>query len=172
MEVIEAIRTLLAVKAYKDDPVSEEDVHTVLEAGQLTGSARNAQPWQFIVIRDPDMRAELGKRWQPSRYIVESPVTIAIFVEDNNGSGPMDGARAIQSMLLAAWGLGLGSTWTSNPSFGDAVRELLNVPDDLHFIGFVTLGYAAHPIGKGMKNRKPLVEITHREKFGQPYVRE
>lgn len=170
MEVNEAIRTLLAVKAYKDDPVSEEDVRTVLEAGRLTGSARNAQPWHFIVIRDADMRAELGKRWRPTRYIVESPVAIAVFVEDNDGWGPMDGARAIQSMLLSAWGLGIGSTWTSNPKFGDQVRELLDVPDDLQFIGFVTLGYSTKPIGKGIKNRKSLSDIAHSEKFGQPYV--
>lgn len=170
MDIVEAVLTLIAVKAYTDDPISDEDVHTILEAGRLTGSASNVQPWHFIVIRDPEMRVELGNRWQPSRYLAQSPVAIAVFVEDNRGWGLMDGARAIQSMLLAALGLGIGSTWTSHPDFGDEVRDLLDVPDNLQFIGFVTLGYPAQPMGKGTKNRKPLKEIAHLEKFGQPYV--
>lgn len=170
MEVNEAIRTLLAVKTYTDAPISDEDVHTILEAARLTGSASNVQPWHFIVIRDPAMRAELGKRWNPSRYLAQSPVAIAVFVEDNRGWGLMDGARAIQSMLLAAFGLGIGSTWTSHPDFGDEVRQLLDVPDHLQFIGFVALGYAAQASGTAQKNRKALTEITHSEKFGQPYV--
>jgi nitroreductase len=169
METLEAIRTLLAVKSYKHDPVSDSAVRTILEAGRLSGSAHNNQPWHFVVVRDPNTRSELGARIPPSRYISDAPVAIGVFIADNDGWGEMDGARAIQSMLLAAWDLGLGSTWTSSPRFGEIVNPLLGVPEEFKFIGFVTIGLPDQPSGKGIKRRKPLSEIAHIERFGESY---
>jgi nitroreductase len=90
-------------------------------------------------------------------------------VADNDGWGEMDGARAIQSMLLAAWDVGLGSTWTSSPRFGGIVNPILGVPDRFKFIGFITIGFPDQPVGKGIKQRKSLSEIAHAEQFGVPY---
>jgi len=60
MEVFDAVRTVLAVRNYQDKPVSPELVRRTVEAGRLTGSSMNRQPWHFIVVENRDMLRQLG----------------------------------------------------------------------------------------------------------------
>ena len=74
METFEAIRTVLAVRAYQDKPIPPETVRRIVEAGHLTGSSMNKQPWHFIVIQDPDMRQRLGSIARSGTYIAQAPL--------------------------------------------------------------------------------------------------
>ncbi|PYN77460.1 MAG: nitroreductase, partial [Candidatus Rokuibacteriota bacterium] len=60
MDAFEAVRTLLAVRSYQEKPVPDAVVKRVVEAGRLTGSGMNGQPWHFIVVRDREMLKKLG----------------------------------------------------------------------------------------------------------------
>jgi nitroreductase len=171
MDVRTAILEMPAVRSYRSDPVSEELIEAVLEAGRQSGSSCNGQPWCFIVIRDPETRASIAERLPQSIYVADAPVTIAVCVEDNDGWGRMDGARAIQSMLLEAWSHDLGSTWTAGPDSHDIVNDLLELPDGIELLGFIPLGYPSEGAIR-QKRRKPLDRITHRERFGAPYFDE
>lgn len=168
MEVFEAIRTLLAVRKYQDKPVPVEVVRRILEAGRLTGSARNIQPWHFIVVDEPEMLRKLGSVARTGPYVAEAPLAIVVAVEKNRFA-LSDGSRAIQSMMLAAWGEGVGSNWVGFQSM-DEVKPLLGIPDDLDVIAILPFGYPAATIGKGRKNRKPLSEVAHHGRFGNPYT--
>jgi nitroreductase len=109
MDVFEAIRTMQAVRQYQDRPVSEVVLRQVLEAGRLTASGMNAQPWHFIVVQDPEMLRELGALAKSGPYIAGAPVAIAVAVDRTRLAS--DASRAIHAMLLTAWADGVGGNW-------------------------------------------------------------
>jgi nitroreductase len=167
MEVFEAIRTMLAVRRYLDRPVPETIVHRIVEAGRLTGSAMNLQPWQFIVVQDRDTLRRLGALARSGPYVAEAPLAVVVAV-DRTGYAVSDASRAIDSMMLTAWSEGVGSNWVG---FGglEKVNALLGIPSELDVLAILPFGYPADRIGRGKKKRKPLRAIAHRERYGQPF---
>jgi nitroreductase len=167
MDVFEALRTLLAVRSYQDRPVPDDVVRRIVEAGRLTGSGMNGQPWHFIVVRDRDMLRRLGALASSGRYVAQAPLAIVVAI-DRSRFGVSDASRAIQSMLLAAWADGVGSNWVG---FGglDQTKALLDIPANLDVLAILPFGYPARPVGRGKKQRKPLREVAHLERYGRPF---
>jgi nitroreductase len=168
MEVFEAVRTILAVRSYKDKPVPADLVKRIVEAGRLTGSSQNGQPWHFIVVQDRDMLVKLAAVSPYGRYISQAPLAIAVAIEKASRFGVSDGSRAIQSMMLTAWSEGVGSNWVGFVGMSQA-KSLLSVPDEFDLLAIVPFGYPAAPGGRGKKKRKPLGQVASRERFGQPF---
>ena len=110
MDVFEAVRTLLAVRSYRDTPVPDAVVHKIVEAGHMTASGMNAQPWHFIVIQSPDILHQLGALARTGPYIAQAPLAIVVAI-NKSPLAVADASRAIQSMALTAWAEGLGSNW-------------------------------------------------------------
>ena len=73
MDVFDAVRTLLAVRHFQDRPVPEPVIQRVLEAGRLTASGQNAQPWHFVVVKDRDMLRQIGAVMPSAPYIAQAP---------------------------------------------------------------------------------------------------
>ncbi len=167
MEVFEAVRTILAVRSYKDTPVPADVVRRIVEAGRLTGSSKNGQPWHFIVVEDREMLRRLGTASRSGPYISQAPLAIAVAIEKASRFGVSDGSRAIQSMMLTAWSEGVGSNWVGFVGMSEA-KALLGVPDELDLLAIVPFGYPAAPGGRGKKKRKPLAEVASRERYGRP----
>ncbi|MGA2112985.1 MAG: nitroreductase family protein [Anaerolineales bacterium] len=168
MEVYEAVRTVLAVRTYRDKRVPPEVVRRIVEAARLTASSKNDQPWHFIIVENPETLKKLGGLAQTGRYIAQAPLAIVVAME-KSVFAVSDASRAIQSMVLTAWSEGIGSNWVG---FGnlDAVKPVLGIPDAIDVLAIVPFGYADKAIGKGKKKRKPLSQIAHRERFGQPFA--
>ena len=169
MEVFEAIRTLLAVRSYQDKPVPDDVVRRILEAGRMSGSASNRQPWQFIVVQDRDTVRKVAAASPSGPYVAQAPLVIVVAIDKSIRFAVSDASRAIQSMLLAAWADGVGSNWTG---FGglEGVSDILGIPPELDVLAVLPFGYPAAALGRGRKRRKPLSEIAHRERYGQPFV--
>jgi nitroreductase len=167
MDVAKAVRTMLAVRKYQEKPIDEASVTKIVEAGRLTGSSRNRQHWDFIVVRDKEMLQQLGTLAPTGAYMADAALAIAVVVPDAP-VGYMDGARATQDMMLVAWGEGIGSNWVGNMNKPE-VKTLLGVPDDKMILVVIPFGYPAEKIGAGKKNRKALSEVAHAEKYGVPY---
>jgi nitroreductase len=167
MDVFEAVRALLAVRSYRDTPVPDAVVRRIVEAGRLTGSAMNRQPWHFVVVQDRDMLRRLGELASSGPYVAGAPLAIVVAV-DRTRFAVSDASRAIQSMLLTAWADGVGSNWIG---FGglDKVNALLDMPARLEVLAILAFGYPAHAVGRGRKQRKPLREVAHREHYGRPF---
>jgi nitroreductase len=168
VDVFEAVRTILAVRQYQDNPVPEDVVRRIVEAGHLSASSMNLQPWHFVVVQDRDTLRQLGQRVRTGPYIAQAPLAIAVAAEKTR-FGVSDASRAIQSMMLTAWDAGVGSSWTG---FGglDQAAELLGIPSELDVLAVIPFGYPANPVGKGKKNRKPLAQVASRERFGRPFA--
>ncbi len=167
MDVFEAVRTILAVRRYQGKPIPEPTVRRIVEAGRLTGSAKNMQPWHFIVVQDRETLRQLGALAGTGPYIAQAPLAIVVAV-DKTPFAVSDASRAIQSMLLAAWADGVGSNWVG---FGglEEVKALLKIPAKLDVLAILPFGYPVGVVGRGKKQRKPLGVVARREQYGQPF---
>ena len=167
MKVFDSVRTVLAVRSYQDKPISQELVRRIVEAGWLTGSSMNLQPWHFFVVEDRETLKQLGGLATSGPYTAQAPLAVVVVIEKTRFS-ISDASRAIQSMILTAWAEGIASNWVGY--FGlESVNPLLGIPDELEVLAILPFGYPVETAGKGIKNRKPLVEVTSRESFGQPF---
>ncbi len=167
MDVFEAVRTILAVRDYEDRPVPEDVIRRIVEAGRLTGSSMNAQPWHFVVVQHPNMLSQIGALARTGSYTARAPLAIAVVIEPTRFA-VSDASRAIQSMTLTAWAEGVGSSWVGFSGL-DAIKSLLGIPDTLDLFAIIPFGYPAQTVGQGKKKRKPLAEVAHRERFGTPF---
>ena len=82
MEVEEAIRRLRVVRRFSNEPVSDDDVDAILEAGRRTGSSKNSQEWHFIVVRDRDLLADLATVGDYAAHLAGANVAIALLTPD------------------------------------------------------------------------------------------
>jgi len=171
VEVEEAVRRLRVVRRFSDEPVSEEDVHALLEAGRTTGSSKNLQEWHFIEIRDRALLRELAKVGDYAGHLAGANVAIALLTPDPANSDAAyslmwDLGRVAQNMVLVAWARGIGSapaTVYDQP----LCRRLLSYPADW-FCGYIlSFGRPANPdaLTRPLKagGRRPLEDMVSRD---------
>lgn len=168
MEVFDAVRTVLAVRQFQEKPVPEAIVQQIVEAGHLTASSMNGQPWHFIIVQDKEMLRRLGALAKTGPYIAQAPLAIVVGMEQSI-YGVSDASRAIQSMVLTAWAQGVGSNWVGFDNLKQ-VNPVLGIPAEIDILAILPFGYPTQAIGKGQKGRKPLGEIAHRERWGHPFA--
>jgi nitroreductase len=167
MEVFEAARTILAVRDYQDKPVPPNVVRRIVEAGRLTGSSMNGQPWHFIVVDDRDTLRRLGALARSGSYTALASFAIVVAME-KSPYAVSDASRAIQSMLLTAWEEGVGSNWVGLMGLS-RVNPLLGIPKGLDVLAILPFGYPKKTLGQGKKRRKPSSQVAHRGRCGQPF---
>jgi len=167
MDVFEAVRTVLAVRSYKEKPVPPETIRRIIQAGRLTGSSMNGQPWQFVVVENRETLRQLGRLARSGPYIAQAALAIVVAIERTEYA-VSDASRAIQSMILTAWSDGISSNWVGFLGLAE-VKPLLGIPDHLDVLAILPFGYPAHALGLGKKRRKPLSKVAHRERFERPF---
>jgi nitroreductase len=168
MEAFEAVRTVLAVRNYQDQPLPPQLMRRIVEAGRLTASGMNGQPWHFIVVENPETLRQLGRLARTGPYIAGAAAAVVVAIEKTKFA-VSDASRAIQSMILTAWSEGVGSNWAGFLGLTE-VKSLLGIPEDLDLLAILPFGYPARAHGRGKKQRKALSEVAHRERFGQPFA--
>ena len=164
-EIFEAARTVLAVRDYQDKELGEEVLRRIVESAHLTASAANRQPWHFILVRERDGLHKLGSLVRTGPYISRAAAAVIVACE-RNAYAQSDASRAIQSMILTAWGDGVGSNWTG---FGglESVRQEFGLPETFDVFAVIPLGYPKRRV-IGKKKRKPFAEVVSAERFGTP----
>ena len=169
----EAIDSLRVVREFSPQPLAPWVVERLLDAGRRTGSSKNQQRWAFIACRDRAHLAELGTLGPWAGHLAGAAVAIALLTPDPaTTDAPLsvmwDLARAAQSMVLAAWELGIGSVPATVYDHGRA-RELLGFPADWHCEFILSLGYPADPAlldaPKRAGGRRALAELVHEERW-------
>ena len=170
MEVFDCIRNRRTVREFKPDPVPEEVLHKILQAGRWAPSSSNSQPWHFVVVQEPTTLQRLGEIATQGAFIANAPVVIAIVME-NAPRPQLDAGRAIQQMELVAWSEGLGTCFVGvrQEEQQRAVKDLLGIPAELELITLMPYGYRVTGTQRVGTPRKAISEIVHREKFGQMY---
>ncbi|MFQ5922777.1 MAG: nitroreductase family protein [Anaerolineales bacterium] len=171
MDVSQAIRMKRAVREFTDDPIPEELLTAVVNAGRRAQSAKNRQAWHFIVVRDRGTLVELSQLGQFAKQLAGAAAAIVILTPDpaERWSIMFDAGQAAAYMQLAAWELGIGSCPVTiyEP---DQARELLGFPPEFHVRAVISLGYpkdsnslTASPHAGG---RKTLFEVISYDRWG------
>ena len=162
--VYETVHTVLAVREFDARPIPDDVMRRIIEAGRLTASSMNLQPWHFVLVTDREGLRELGALISTGRYVASSAAAIVVAYERDSEYGVSDASRAIQSMILVAWADGVGSNWTG---FGDldSVGAKVGLPDSYEVLAVLPFGYPKRKLGKGKKKRKPLAEVASAGRF-------
>jgi nitroreductase len=166
--VFEAVRTVLAVREFQDKPIPDEVLGRIVEAGHLSASAGNIQPWHFVVVKERAGLRELGDLVARGPYTASAAAAVVVAIEKASHIAVSDASRAIQSMILVAWGEGVGSNWSGFREL-EGVRNKVGLPDKYEVLAVVPFGYPKRKIGLGKKKRKPLAEVASAERYGNPF---
>jgi nitroreductase len=171
MDFYQTVAARRSVRAYRPDPVPDDVFNRVMDAARLAPSAKNIQPWKFIIVRDEKLRVELAVACNNQQYLAQAPIVIcgcameSICYRGMGGywnSWAVDLSIALEHIMLAAVAEGLGTCWIG--SFKEAeVRRLLQVPEDIKIVALTPIGYPAQETKA--RPRKTLSEITCNERY-------
>lgn len=171
MEVKTAINTKRAVRKFKDQPLPEDAVLEILNAGRRAQSAKNRQPWHFIAIRDKQTLVSLSELGTNAWHLAGAAMGIAIITPpmEKRFSILFDAGQAAAYMQLAAWELGIGSCPATIYQPEEA-KKLLGFPDDLHIYLSLSFGYpfdesAITRPASGKGGRKNFDEVVHFDRW-------
>ncbi len=148
MDIFEAIFTRRSIRAFTDEAVSDADVKRMLEAAMVAPSAGNAQPWRFIVVRDKNTFASIADTNPYAAMAKQASVCIVvcadISAEKYPGYWQQDCAAALQNLMLAGRGLGIGTVWTGvYPDKGrsETFKQFFALPEQAEVLGIVVCGH-------------------------------
>ena len=160
-DVLDVIRKRRTVRKFTDEDASDEHVETILEMAMYAPTYMNRKPWHFVVIRDKELQERLGETLGIRPYIQEAAVVIAVYGDPQiSSTWNLDGAAAIENILIAATALGLGSAWAGsagNLAWGEAEKLMqaeLKVPSGFRALSLVCLGHTAKMVVPHTKDER------------------
>ena len=149
MDVHDAIRRRRSVRVFLPRDVSDDKLRHVVEAGLAAPSAKNKQPWRFIVVRDPEVKKALAKAAKNQHFIAQAPVVLAACAVDTDyvmtcgqPAYTVDVSIAVDHITLAAVVEGLGTCWIG-AFHEDKAKKALGVPEGARIVALLPVGYPA-----------------------------
>lgn len=173
MDAWQAIRTIRVVRTFRPDPLPDDVVERILDAGRHAASAKNTQDWTFIVVTDRQALTYLAAVGPWAGHLAGATIGIALVTPDPRRSVAAlslvwDLGRAAQNMVLAAWELGVGSV-PATVFDHDLARRILGYPADQHCEYVLSFGYPADPtdLTRPAKpgGRKTLDQVVRHERW-------
>jgi len=165
MNNVENMFTRRSIRKYKNEPVPEAVLHNILEAGRLSPSAVNRQPWHFIVVKDQTVKEAISHE-RYSRFIKEADFTVVgLYLPSEALTEKLsliDVTIALQSMVIAAWTQGVGSCWIGGFN-EEKLKETLNLPDESKIVCLVSFGIPDEE--PDQRPKKSMEEIIHYNKW-------
>jgi nitroreductase len=153
-----------SIRKFKAKPVSDEDIRKVLYAASLAPTARNVQPWEFIVVKDEALRRDMARlAWKNGPFIAEAPVCVVV-VSQKTKYYLEDASAATTQALLCAAALGLGACWVAGDKkdYRARIEKLLGVPSDYRLVSLIALGVADE---SPSPQKRDIGELIHSERF-------
>lgn len=172
LDFLEVVKNRRSIRRYKPDRVSDETVYRLIDAARHAPSADDIQPWEFIIVRDRQVKEELSSTHAWSYFVKDASVCIVALGNERLSPSyfAIDTTCAIENLLLTAHSPGLGACWVAvydphNPNYENHVRKVLNVPSHLRIIAMIPIGYPnerARP-----RTLREINEILHLDSYGQ-----
>ena len=160
--VSQAIRNKRAVRAYTNDPVPDDIIEAIIDAGRRAQSAKNSQPWSFILIRDKEQLQRISTAGNFASHI---PQAAFLVVLAGTPGYEFDLGQAAANMQLVAVEHGVGSCVTTL-HHNEVAHSVLGLPDELQCRWSIAFGYPAEaPRPARTGGRKPLSEVLHYERW-------
>jgi nitroreductase len=166
MDFLDIIRTRRSIREYQDKQIPKDALEKIADAARFAATARNVQPWEFIVITDPQVLKKIADLAENGRFIADAKACIAVFSIDTKYYLE-DGCAATENIMLAARSLGIGSCWVAGDKkpYCSDVAKLLNAPDGYKLISLIPLGYPKSEGEFKAKEKRALKDLLHWEKF-------
>ncbi len=164
MDALDALHTRRSCRTFADRAVDRGLLEQVVDAGRLAPTARNEQPWEFVVVTDAASRRDLAAMTDHGPFIADAPVCIVVLARDTKYYLE-DGSAAVQNLLLAAHALGLGGCWVAGDKkpYAPQIVERVGAPPEMKLVALVALG---HPAGElPNPDKRPLDDVIHWERF-------
>lgn len=164
---METIYTRRSIRRFTDEKISDEHIEKLLRAAMAAPSAKNGQPWEFIVVKNPEKIQKMSRLTPYARPLMHA--TLGIVVLGNLEVNPMieycmiDASAATENLLLEAHHLGLGGVWIGmypQPGNFEKFNELFHVPSHIQPLWMIALG---HPADEGKYIEKYNEEKIHYE---------
>ena len=163
---MEAIKKRRSIREYSDKLITREVLEKIVDAGRFAATARDVQPWEFIVITNPDILKRIADVAKNGNFISGAKAAIAVYCSDTKYYLE-DGCAATENMLLAATELRMGSCWIAGDKkpYCNDISNLLGVPLSLKLISIISRRYQESPEAFTFTEKRPLKEVWHWEKF-------
>jgi len=172
--VVEEIRKVRQARLFEPKPVPEDVVDQLLEVARWTGSARNTQPWHFVVVTDKEQLRQIGEIRDMINWVSDAPLAIALVFDGKSpATEGVDEGRVTERLLIAArlLGLGGGTAWFLDDKQKARGAEILGIPSDKTCRSVVVIGYPTtlkdHRPNANTPGRKPLEDVVSYGKYGQ-----
>jgi nitroreductase len=161
MDAIEAVRKRRSIRRFTGDVIAKADLETIVDAGRLAATGSNRQPWDFVVVTDRDMIAQLtiAEDW-----ISQAGAVIVVVMDPSSRWWIEDGAAAIENMLVATTALGYGACWVEGDMLPheEQFKTLLGIPPERRLLAVLPIGVAAETPAP---QKKSLERVLHWEKY-------
>ena len=161
MDTFLAIASKRDQREYADTGIPEDVVRRILDAGRIAGSAQNRQPWRFVVLTDPELKAHVAETVYAPGTVLGSKLAIALVVR---GSPGFDAGRCAQNMMLAAWNEGVASCPNGMPD-NRATSNILGLDEDEHVLNVLAFGYLARPRDPESRSADEWIRQAKRKPF-------
>jgi len=147
-ELIQTIFARRSIRKYTSEPVSEEDIQTLLEVAMAAPSASNRKPWQFVVVTERETLDALAEAHPHGKMLFDAPLSISVCgdLTEMERYWVQDCSAATENLLLAATALGLGAVWLGvypREERVEAVRRILALPDPITPLNAIAIGHPA-----------------------------
>jgi nitroreductase len=169
----DTVRSRRAIRRFSQRPLGEAEIERILDAGRHSGSSKNLQRWDFIVVRDRERLGQLAALGPWADHLAGAAVGIALVTPDPAAAdSPLsvmfDLGQVAANMMLVAWELGIGSV-PATVYEPDRCRAILGYPTDRHCEYILSFGYPADPSKLSASprpgGRRPLAEMAHEERW-------
>jgi len=163
MDALQAIRTRRSIRKYENKPIPKETLEAIVDCGRLAASGRNEQPWEFVVVTDPNIKQQIADATDYGKFIAQAAACIAVFCRDTTFYLE-DGAAATQNLLVAAWAMGVGSCWIAGDKkhYASTIRTIVGAPENTKLVSLIALGY---PAEQPTRPKRDLSEVIHWNRF-------
>ena len=163
MDAYLAVVSRREIRDYLARPLEPETERRILDAGRMSGSAKNRQPWTFIVVRDDKAIEGIAESVYEPLNIQGAAFVVAL---QTHGGPPMDAGRAAQNMLIAAWALGVGAS-PNGVSDRVGLNRALGLGDDDTVATVLSFGYPAKPRDPQRRSPEEWIERARRKPFDE-----
>jgi len=166
MDNLELLRRRRSIRSFQEKGINKGDLEKIIDCARFAPTARDVQPWEFVVITDKSKLKKIAQLAENGRFIAQSSACVAVFCSETKYYLE-DGCAATCSLLLAAAAMGIGSCWVAGDKkdYCRPVAELLNAPEGVKLVSLVVLGYPLRDGSFTMAQKRQLGELLHWEKF-------
>lgn len=159
MDAIQALKTRRSVRVYTSEPVPRSVLEDIVDCARLAPTAMNAQPWDFVVVTEPEKLRSFAETTGHAKFLADAPACVVVLSKETEYYLE-DCSAATENLLLAATAHGVASCWVAGEkqAYAPAICRQVGAPEEYRCVAIVSLGY---PAEQPQVEKRPLSDVLH-----------